>query len=169
MNDWLLDSDPAIRWQVLGDLTGASADEVAAERARVATFGLDPSSPEAVTAARRRGEEYLLERGLLRRRSTGERIERDRKGGGSWTRFAPPAWWHYDVLRGLDRLRHARVAPDARVREAVELVASKRDHDGRWPLEVRHAGTMPIEIDEGEARPSRWITFRALRILKWAS
>src|SRR5690606_18166240 len=37
---WLLDSDPAIRWQVMRDLTDASADEVAAERARVATEGL---------------------------------------------------------------------------------------------------------------------------------
>ena len=33
--DWLLDSDPAIRWQVLAELTGASPEEVAAERARV--------------------------------------------------------------------------------------------------------------------------------------
>src|SRR4029434_5220543 len=36
---WLLDSDPSIRWQVMQDLTGAPADEVAAERARVATEG----------------------------------------------------------------------------------------------------------------------------------
>src|SRR4029450_3663239 len=37
--DWLLDSDPAIRWQVLGDLTDASPDEGAAERARVERDG----------------------------------------------------------------------------------------------------------------------------------
>ena len=37
--EWLLDSDPSIRWQVMRDLTGAPADEVAAERARVATEG----------------------------------------------------------------------------------------------------------------------------------
>src|SRR5512134_1399712 len=37
--DWLLDSDPAIRWQVLRDLVQAPADVVAAERARVATEG----------------------------------------------------------------------------------------------------------------------------------
>src|SRR4051812_38992351 len=37
---WLLDSDPSIRWQVLRDLIGAPAEEVAAERARVATEGL---------------------------------------------------------------------------------------------------------------------------------
>ncbi len=36
---WLLDSDPAIRWQVLRDLTEASPAEVAAERAKVATTG----------------------------------------------------------------------------------------------------------------------------------
>ena len=37
--EWLLDADPAIRWQALRDLTDAPADEVAAERARVATEG----------------------------------------------------------------------------------------------------------------------------------
>src|SRR5690606_37963541 len=56
----------------------------------------------AVSAARLRGQEYLLERRLLRRRSTGAVIERDRKGDTVWTRFAFPTWWHYDVLRGLE-------------------------------------------------------------------
>src|SRR6185369_4160928 len=93
-----------------------------------------------VTEARLRGQEYLLERRLFRRKSTGEAIERDRKGGAVWTRFAFPTWWHYDVLRGLDYLRRAGVAPDERVAEAIELVASKRAADGRWPLETRHAG-----------------------------
>src|SRR5215831_13545134 len=37
---WLLDSDPSIRWQVMRDLIGAPAEEVAAERTRVATEGL---------------------------------------------------------------------------------------------------------------------------------
>ena len=305
--DWLLDSDPSIRWQVMRDLTDASAEEVAAERARVGTegdgarllalqaadgrwsgaawnrgwdstmhvltllreMGLDPASSEArralrlvrdrvtwqgsgppecdanpyfagevepcingqvaasgayfgqdvggivdrllgeqlpdggwnceaesgstrssfntticvlealleheravgsspkVTEARRRGQEYLLERRLFRRRSTGEAIERDRKGGAAWTRFAFPTWWHYDVLRGLEYLRRAGVAPDERVAEAVELVASKRDGEGRWPLETRYPGRMPIEMDEGEGRPSRWNTLRALRVLRW--
>jgi len=122
-----------------------------------------------VTEARLRGQEYLLERRLLRRRSTGEVIERDRKGGAAWTSFAFPTWWHYDVLRGLEYLRRAGVAPDDRVAEAIELVESKRDGDGRWPLETRHPGRMPVEIDEGEGRPSRWNTLRALRVLDWYS
>ena len=124
------------------------------------------SSPE-VTEARLRGQEYLLERRLFRRRSTGEVIERDRKGGAAWTRFAFPTWWHYDVLRGLEYLRRAGVAPDERVAEAIDLVASKRDGDGRWPLETQYPGTMPVEMDEGEGQPSRWNTLRALRVLRW--
>jgi len=127
------------------------------------------SRPE-VTVARRRGEEYLLERRLFRRRSTGEVIDHDRKfgpaaGSPAWTRFAFPGWWHYDVLRGLDYLRSAGVPRDERMAEAIALVESKRDRDGRWPLEIRYAGTMPVEIDDGEGQPSRWITLRALRVL----
>jgi hypothetical protein len=123
----------------------------------------------AVKEARLRGQEYLLERRLFRRKSTGEAIERDRKGGTSWKLFAFPTWWHYDLLRGLDYLRSAGVAPDERVAEAIDIVAAKRDADGRWPLETRYPGSMPVEIDEGEGRPSRWNTLRALRVLDWYS
>jgi hypothetical protein len=304
---WLLDSDPSIRWQVMQDLIGASADEVAAERAQVATrgfgaqllamqsddgtwgnaawnrgwnstmhvlillrdMGLDPASSEArhalglvrervtwlgdeafdgnpffageiepcingqvgaagayfaqdvqgiiqrllgeqladggwnceaengatrgsfntticvleallaheqsvgasaeVTEARLRGEDYLLERRLFRRRSTGEVIAYDRKGGAVFTRLAFPTWWHYDILRGLEYLRRADVVPDARIDEAINLVASKRQEDGRWLLDVQYPGVMPIEIDDGEGQPSRWITLRALQVLNWYS
>jgi hypothetical protein len=53
--------------------------------------------------------------------------------------------------------------------DAIELVASKRDANGRWPLEVRYAGEMLVELDDGAGRPSRWNTLRALRVLKWYS
>ena len=122
-----------------------------------------------VTAARLRGQEYLLERRLFHRLSTGEAIERDREGSTTFTRFAFPNWWHYDVLRGLDYLRRARVKPDARVAEAIELVESKRDREGRWLLEVRYPGNMPIEMDQEQGSPNRWITLRALRVLNWYS
>jgi hypothetical protein len=314
--DWLLDSDPSIRWQVMQDLTGAPVEDVATERARVATegagalllalqgadgrwggaawnrgwnstmhvlmllrdLGLDPASEQArravglvhdsvtwkgcgppecddnpffagevepcingqvgavgvyfdqdvqiifdrllaeqlpdggwnceaangstrssfntticvleallehelrvgskteMTAARLRGQEYLLERRLFHKQSTGAVIDYDRKvgpgdgrGKAAWTRFAFPTWWHYDVLRGLDYLRRANVAPDERVAEAMDLVVSKRDGNGRWPLEVSYPGEMPIVIDQGEGRPSRWNTLRALRVLDWYS
>jgi hypothetical protein len=122
-----------------------------------------------VTAARLRGQEYLLERRLFRRRSTGEVIERDRKGGAAWARFAYPTWWHYDVLRGLEYLRRAGVKPDERVAEAIELVESKRTEDGKWLLETGYPGTMPVNLGEDVGQPSRWITLRALRVLDWYS
>jgi hypothetical protein len=119
------------------------------------------TSPE-ISEARRRGEEYLLERRLMRRLSTGEIVR------PSWTQFSFPPRWHYDVLRGLDYLRKAGAIPDDRAEEAIELVRSKRTTDGRWPLENTHPGRVHFEMDEGDGKPSRWNTLRALRVLAWA-
>ena len=307
VTDWLLDADPAVRWQVLRDLTAARPEEIAAERARVATdgwgaallelqaddgrwdggtyrpgwvdddkpffdawtathfvlqelreLGLDPDSPEArrgiglvrdnvrwwmngaryfdgevepcvnglalangayfgqqvdgiverlladglpdggwncwvefgatvssfhsticvlegllaweraggsstaVSEARRRGEEYLLERRLFRRRSSGEVAD------PRFTMFSYPTRWYYDVLRGLDYFRATGEPPDERCAEAIDLVAAKRDANGRWPLENVHQGPTHFTMEEPEGAPSRWNTLRALRVLRWA-
>lgn len=297
MIDWLLDSDPSIRWQVMRDLTRASAEIVAAERARVACegwgarlldlqrpdgqwgdgaatpfwwsnmytlvflrdLGVDPASERArsaidrvrssvtwgpgfgdspffegevepcingrvvalgayfgvrsdrlvdrllneqladggwnceaergsvrssfhtticvlegllafeqgfgvtppVAEARRRGEEYLLARHLLRRLTTGDIIE------PAWTQLAFPTLWHYDVLRSLDYFRAAGVPPDARMDEAVATVRERRQDDGRWLLEVRHRNTLHGEMAGDVGAPNRWITLRAVRVLGW--
>ena len=295
--EWLLDSDPSIRWQVMRDLTDAPADAVAVERARVASegwgplllgkqrpdgqwgdgvdapfwwtnmytlvylrdLGLDPTSDRARTAidrvrdnvtwgpwfgdspffdgevepcingrvvalgayfgvrsdrlvdrllgeqladggwncdtergsvrssfhtticvlegllafeqafgasdrltdARTRGEEYLLERRLLRRLSTGDVINQ------TWTQLAFPTLWHYDVLRALDYLRAAGVEPDARVDEAVASVRQRRQSDGKWLLDVRHKDTLYEEVAGPVGTANRWVTLRALRVLDW--
>jgi hypothetical protein len=114
-----------------------------------------------VTRARERAHEYLLERRMLRRLSTGDVID------NRWTRFAFPTTWHYDVLRGLDYLRSAGVAPDARAEEAVAIVATRRHQNGRWPLGVVHAEPVHFDMEPGKGRASRWITLRALRVLNW--
>lgn len=119
-------------------------------------------SPD-VAAARQRGEEYLLERGLLRRKSTGELID------PAWLQFSYPVRWHYDVLRGLDYFRAAGAAPDERTAEALALVESKRQPDGTWQLENSHPGRIHFPLDEGDGRPSRWNTLRARRVLDWAA
>ena len=125
--------------------------------------------PPEVRAARLRGEEYLLERRMLRRLSTGEVIDQDRKTGrpATWTQFSYPTFWHYDVLRGLDYLRAVGGVPDERVVEAIDVVESKRDADGLWSLENPHPGKLHFEMDEGEGRPSHWNTLRAMRVLRW--
>jgi hypothetical protein len=117
----------------------------------------------AVTDARLRGQEYLLERRLFRAQSTREVID------PAWTQFSFPTRWHYDVLWGLDYLRRAGVVPDPRVVEAIDLVQKKRDSDGRWPLENPHAGEVHFDLEVGVGKPSRWNTLRALRVLDWYS
>jgi len=116
-------------------------------------------SPE-VRAARLRGQEYLLERRMIRRLSTGEVID------PAWTQFSYPTYWHYDVLRGLDYLRAAGAAPDERVTEAIDLVESKRDADGCWPLDNPHPGRLHFAMDVGEGRPSQSNTLRAMRMTR---
>jgi hypothetical protein len=115
----------------------------------------------AVTDARRRGQEYLLERRMFRSLSTGAVID------PAWMQFSFPTRWHYDVLRGLDYLRRAGVAPDERIAEAIDLVEQKRDTDGRWPLENPHPGEVHFDMEPGAGEPSRWNTLRALRVLDW--
>ena len=114
-------------------------------------------------AARRRAEEYLLERRLFRRKSTGDVVD------PAFLQFSFPTRWHYDVLRGLEYFRAVGNAPDPRMDEAIALVRSKRQPDGTWLLENTHPGAVHFTIDRGDGFRSRWNTLRALRVLRWHS
>jgi hypothetical protein len=111
--------------------------------------------------ARCRGEEYLLERRLFRRKSTGEVVE------PAWLQCSFPVRWHYDVLRGLDYFRSAGNSPDPRMDEAINVIRSKRQADGVWLLENTHPGAIHFALEDGDGQPSRWNTLRALRVLRW--
>jgi hypothetical protein len=111
--------------------------------------------------ARRTGEEYLLDRSLFRRKSTGEVID------PAYLDFAFPYYWHYDVLRALDYFRRSGADPDPRMTEAVEIVRSKQQPDGTWLLDRIHPGRVYFDIEGDVGRPSRWNTLRALRVLEW--
>ena len=117
-------------------------------------------SAESV-AARHRGEEYLLERKLFRRRSTGQVVD------PAWLQFSFPTRWHYDVLRALEYFRSVGEAPDSRLDEAIDLLRSRQQPDGTWLLENTHPGTVHFALEDGDGRPSRWNTLRALRVLNW--
>ncbi|MFC5863057.1 hypothetical protein ACFPT7_12195 [Acidicapsa dinghuensis] len=117
-------------------------------------------SPE-ISEARRRGEEYLLERGLFRRRSTGEVVEL------KFLELAFPPRYRYDVLRALDFFRAAGREPDVRMREAVAIVAGKQQADGRWLLEQAYDEALLVGFGERVGEACRWITLRALRVLRW--
>ena len=112
-------------------------------------------------AARRGGEEYLLDRKLMRRKSTGEVVN------PAWLRFSFPARWHYDILRSLEYFRSVGNRPDSRVKEAIDVLRSKQQPDGTWLLENTHPGKVHFVLEDGDGRPSRWNTLRALRVLSW--
>jgi hypothetical protein len=123
--------------------------------------GGTPQSREA----RKSGEEYLLKRNLFRRLQTGEPADEQ------FLRFLHPNRWRYDILRALDYFRSAatlaNTSPDPRLGEAIEQLRSRRLEDGTWPLDWRPTGEVWFQVDDGAGKPSRWITLRALRVLKW--
>ena len=123
--------------------------------------GGTPESQEA----RKSGEEYLLERNLFRRLSTGEPADE------RFLHFLHPNRWHYDVLRALDYFRFSAILtgadPDPRLGEAIDHVRSRRLEDGTWPLDWSPTGRVWFEVDDGQGKPSRWVTLRAMRVLRW--
>lgn len=116
----------------------------------------------AIAEARRSGEEYLLQRSLFRRKSTGEIVDQ------RYLNFSFPTYWFYDALRALDSLREARPEGDPRVAQAIDVLLAQRGDDGRWPAGERWPGQRPYEVDAPPGRPSPWNTLRALRVLRWA-
>lgn len=127
--------------------------------------GAPPQEREQLRPARHRGQEYLLERRLLRRRSTGELV-------GDWvTQLGYPPRWRYNVLRALDVFRRAAVldgtAPDPRLQEAVDALRSLQGPDGRWVQQAHHEGQEWFPVDVPVGSPSPWLTHTGLRVLRW--
>lgn len=119
----------------------------------------------ALLAARQAGEEYLLQRQLLRSLSTGEVV-------GTWvTQFAYPFRWLYSVLNAADYFRaaalHDATGPDRRLGEAIEVIRAARRPDGKWLQECRHPGRVWFEVDVPPGEPSKWLTFYGARVLRW--
>jgi hypothetical protein len=112
-------------------------------------------------ATRRRGEQYLLERKLFRRKSTGEVVN------PAWLQLSFPVRWQYDILRALEYFRSVGDMPDSRIREAIDVLRSKQQPDGAWLLENTHPGKIHFALEDGDGQPSRWNTLRALRVLSW--
>ena len=57
--------------------------------------------------------------------------------------------------------------PDRPPAEAVAVLRSKRQPDGRWLLDRIHPGRVHFDLEGGVGTPSRWNTLRALRVLRW--
>jgi hypothetical protein len=81
--------------------------------------------------------------------------------------FSFPTRWQYDVLRALDYFCWAGESPDSRIDEAIHLLRSKQQPDGTYLLENTHPGKVHFPLEDGDGKPSRWNTLRALRVLRW--
>ena len=123
------------------------------------------TSDTALRDSRRRGQEYLLERRLLYRLSTGDLV------GPFVTQFVYPNRHRYSALAALDHFReaslHDGVAPDERLSDAVDLVRAAQQPDGTWHQGRVLEGRRWFDVDAPEEQPSRWLTFFALRALQW--
>ncbi|GIG29781.1 squalene cyclase [Cellulomonas marina] len=120
---------------------------------------------DELRAVRHAGEEYLLERRLLHRLSTGERV-------GPWVdAIAWPFRWRYNALNALDHLRAASLLdgtpPDPRAAEAVALVRALRGADGTWRQGEREPGRVWFEVDVPAGERSPWLTLVGTRVLDW--
>lgn len=113
-----------------------------------------------MTAARRRGHEFLLRHRMFRSHTTGEVVSKQ------YTMLSFPGRWHYDILRGLDYLAAAGAVRDERATEAIAVLKSKQRSNGTWPVQHRHSGETYFDM-EHTGEPSRWNTLRALRVLRW--
>ncbi|MFP5332549.1 MAG: squalene cyclase [Acidimicrobiia bacterium] len=151
--DWVEGSTRSSFHSTLNSLRGLLAYEVAV------------GGSDAVRPARKAGEEYLLERRLHRRLSTGEPV-------GEWVdRYAYPFRWAYTVLNAADYFREANRfdggLPDPRLAEAIDMIRAARHADGTWIQQRRLAGRVWFEVDVPEGEPSKWLTLYAQRVLDW--
>ena len=115
--------------------------------------------------ARHGGEEYLLERHLMYRATTGEVV------GDFVTRFVYPNRHRYSALAALDHFRDVAsldgTPPDPRLAEAVEVMRAARRPDGTWLQTTPLAGRTWFDVDVPEGEPSRWLTLIGTRVLDW--
>jgi hypothetical protein len=109
-----------------------------------------------------RGAEYLLEHRIYKRSSSPEQVANQ-----LWLRFGFPLLWGLDILEVLRVLQKLGYR-DRRMQDALDLVASKQDEQGRWLMENTFNGRFLVNIEQ-KGRPSKWVTLNALRVLKAAS
>lgn len=90
------------------------------------------------------------------------------KPNGSWFKFGYPIAYVTDVLQNLEALALLGHGRDPRLANALQLVLSKQDAEGRWKMEYGYNGKTWVDI-ETKGKPSKWVTLRALRVLKAAA
>ena len=102
--------------------------------------------------------EFILLHKLYKSDRTGKTIRNE------FTRLPYPSRWRYDILRCLDFFAYANYNYDKRMKDALDLLISRRKKDGKWKLTAKYPGDIHFEMEKA-GKPSRWNTLRSLRVL----
>lgn len=85
----------------------------------------------------------------------------------SWHKFGFPLSYQSDMLETTAALVDLGYSGDPRLGHALQFILSKQDQQGRWRMERSLNGKMLVAI-EAKGQASKWVTLRALRVLKRA-
>ena len=84
---------------------------------------------------------------------------------GNWWKFGFPVFYITDILQNVEALVGLGCGRDPRLAGALEIIRRKQDSRGRWPLEYDYNGKTWVDFGP-KKQPNKWVTLRALRVLK---
>jgi hypothetical protein len=87
------------------------------------------------------------------------------KPSGNWWKFGFPVFYVTDLLQNVEALVGLGYGNDPRLANALTLISDKQDDQGRWPLEYSYSGKTWVDFGP-KKQPNKWVTLRALRVLK---
>jgi len=89
------------------------------------------------------------------------------KPSSNWWKFGFPVFYVTDLLQLAEALAAMGQGRDPRLARSLALILDKQDAQGRWPLEYDYAGKTWVDFGP-KKQPNKWVTLRALRVLKAA-
>lgn len=89
------------------------------------------------------------------------------KPSSNWWKFGFPVFYVTDLLQNLEALIRLGYRQDPRLAGALDFIRGKQDEDGKWPLEYDYSGKTWVDFG-AKKRPNKWVTLRALKVLKLA-
>ncbi len=87
------------------------------------------------------------------------------KPSGNWWKFGFPVYYVTDILQIAEALVGLGYGNDLRLANTLKFIRSKADSRGRWPLEYDYTGKTWGDFGR-KKQPNKWVTLRALRVLK---
>jgi hypothetical protein len=87
------------------------------------------------------------------------------KPSGNWWKFGFPVFYVTDLLQNVAALVRLGYGGDPRLANALAIIREKQDTQGRWPLEYSYTGKTWVDFG-AKKQPNKWVTLRALRVLK---